>query len=480
MPSIEVVFQRFVHGGGALYSERDTWARLGGADRMVVEAQVSNVSGSSPALSVALEHSADGSAWTDKTMLVDDAPLTVGASQALYGSDPGVYATARFARLRVTLGGAGTNGASVRVLARTLSDMQAPPLLSLAAGTFARASDAWWASDDELVVERFGSGMLRRAYEGRYALGGAVTNHLTDDPVDITPTGGWAKNDASGTYTIDRNAAVAPDGTTTAARHDFGANASDYVVDSAVGYVGSTTYRVSVWARAEAGTKAFRFMYNDVAATSSGDFTATQAWQRFEWTFTTAASPNNDWIALRNGSGANAGAVLFWGMTLQDDVPDLHPGPVLAAGATKAADDLAVTGLDGAGALMTEGFWLRCWPYFDNTALAATGHQRLVAPSGTLFLGFHDLGTGRIRVADDVGNNTTGNLTWSARQELTLVVDWLRAELRIGGFTSGDGTTALGGDWSGQTSVQVGNQGGLALPYFGDISDLYPLDTAPI
>ena len=69
------------------------------------------------------------------------------------------------------------------------------------------------------------------------------------------------------------------------------------------------------------------------------------------------------------GSDAAARSVYFWGATLEDDAPNMHLSPVLAASTTKAADDVSFA--SAGDPFRTEGYWFDLWPDCTATEMRA-------------------------------------------------------------------------------------------------------------
>jgi len=351
------------------------------------------------------------------------------------------------------------------------------PLLRLSDGVFVRASAAWRVSDDGSQVTAFGSGALRNV-GGRYVLEGAGTQIISDMPqqIDDTP-GDWSKTDASGTYVVTANFAVDPLGTTKAARHAYGANASDVANGDVAALAGTTLHRGSVFARAVSGTPSFRIGIGDQL---SADIPVTTSWARYSATATTGAAPTN-LFRLYNGSGASAASILFWGAHLQTGAPHIGTSPILAASGTRAADDLTFASLPTD--MRTKGFWFYVWPYFSNTGQASHGTTQglLFAAGGVNYVQLNSTNEIRVRTSANNPWAQSSALTYSARQRLTIVVDFTNAQLRIAGATTGNGTTAgVASDSLLATNYRVGATVAGTSPYYGEISDFYPLSTAPV
>ena len=113
--------------------------------------------------------------------------------------------------------------------------------------------------------------------------------------------------------TVTENTTASPDGTTNADTVAFTALATARV-NQTYALAVSTTYTYTVWAKVASGTQTFRLAYWDGAANqATADLTATTTWQRFDYTFTTAASfAGATIIRILNGTDAAAKSVIFW------------------------------------------------------------------------------------------------------------------------------------------------------------------------
>lgn len=103
------IFDEIVTGTGTTwYTSSDHHAALGGADGLIVQACTSLISGSSPTLTVAAEHSADGRAFValEATPQINGSAVTEGGVYVGRTLFPASGQTAlAFVRLAVTLGG---------------------------------------------------------------------------------------------------------------------------------------------------------------------------------------------------------------------------------------------------------------------------------------------------------------------------------------------------------------------------------------
>lgn len=143
------------------------------------------------------------------------------------------------------------------------------------------------------------------------ALDPAATNLLLQSQ-DFTTT--W---NALGGASVTANTTVSPNGGTDADTITFTAGAASRVSQSVTMSV-STSYTISLWAKTASGTKDFRFAYFDGSSpTLSSDITATTDWQRFDYTFTTAASHSGESIIIYSKTGGEAGDLIVWGAQLE-------------------------------------------------------------------------------------------------------------------------------------------------------------------
>jgi hypothetical protein len=141
----------------------------------------------------------------------------------------------------------------------------------------------------------------------------------------------------SGSPTITANDSISPDGTTNADRVQFNAS-GNLVYNSGTGSAGTNV--LTVYAKAKSGTaQKFRFFANG-ATTISSDFTATEQWQRFEFSYTFSAV-----TAGLQGASTGASDVLFWGFQHEVSSYPTSYIPTTSASATRVADACFKTGI---------------------------------------------------------------------------------------------------------------------------------------
>jgi hypothetical protein len=117
----QCVFDSYVSSTNATYSDPQFDAMLGSAEKLVLQVIADQVSGTSPTITVRLEHSADRRSWGNKNSgnaEINGSSLTSGSgsSQSVVGSDAGSTPGLGFSRLNIAMGGT-TPGARLRVFA---------------------------------------------------------------------------------------------------------------------------------------------------------------------------------------------------------------------------------------------------------------------------------------------------------------------------------------------------------------------------
>lgn len=102
-----LVFDDAIEGITSVYSDSRFNAEIGSADKLQVMGVVSQVSGTSPTITVQLEHSADNRNFVNKssTAEIDGTALSTSAITVVKGYDAGSEPLGGRARLRITLGG---------------------------------------------------------------------------------------------------------------------------------------------------------------------------------------------------------------------------------------------------------------------------------------------------------------------------------------------------------------------------------------
>jgi hypothetical protein len=105
----QLVFDGYVNGTAAVFSNPAFNDLLGSTDQLSITGYTAQVSGTTPTLTVRVEHSPDNIRWVDRngTAEIAAAALSVGTETTVQGHDgnPNSRPTLGFARLRIALGG---------------------------------------------------------------------------------------------------------------------------------------------------------------------------------------------------------------------------------------------------------------------------------------------------------------------------------------------------------------------------------------
>lgn len=101
------VFDEIISGtGNTWYTPASFNDLLGSADFLGIYAATTNVSGTSPTLTVQAQHSADGQNWVNVSGTPELSAVSIASNTGYYGSDNGLAPVlASFVRFQITLGG---------------------------------------------------------------------------------------------------------------------------------------------------------------------------------------------------------------------------------------------------------------------------------------------------------------------------------------------------------------------------------------
>ena len=100
-------FEQGISGTTAIQTTPEKYAMFAQAEKFFLQARATQVSGTSPTLTVAIEHSNDGVTWTTKATPISAFGLSAGAINGTTGSDLGTAAVGG-AKVRLTISLAGT------------------------------------------------------------------------------------------------------------------------------------------------------------------------------------------------------------------------------------------------------------------------------------------------------------------------------------------------------------------------------------
>jgi hypothetical protein len=105
---MKTVLNDFVVGTTAVYTDTSYNDALGSVDKIALHVVIDQVSGTSPTLTLALEHSCDGRNWVAKNISgadISGQALLATATNSFFASDAGTVPFMGFVRIRVALGG---------------------------------------------------------------------------------------------------------------------------------------------------------------------------------------------------------------------------------------------------------------------------------------------------------------------------------------------------------------------------------------
>lgn len=101
------VFDEIISGtGNTWYTPGSFNDLLGSVDFLGIFAATTNVSGTTPTLTVQVQHSPDGQNWVSVSGTPEISATLIASNTGYYGSDNGISPVlASFVRLQITLGG---------------------------------------------------------------------------------------------------------------------------------------------------------------------------------------------------------------------------------------------------------------------------------------------------------------------------------------------------------------------------------------
>lgn len=303
---------------------------------------------------------------------------------------------------------------------------------------------------------------------------------------DVSP---WASavTGAGVSPVITANAAVAPDGTTTADQIDFncgGLTLSDRCIRRQATSLSATTYTVSVWARSATGTTQHIQFHQD-SGTSATTFAIGTSWQRITLTYTSVGGSVQTGLELRgnNTAGVTTSSIYVWGMQLNEGssaldyrsttssalwLPRFENDPVTGEARGLLIESGATNLLQQSAAVRTSPWYLTNFTAAGTSITAPDGTANgveLVVPNGTAPVGATNVqiidGSASTAYTMSVflkpkGTAVNTQLRVRARNSVNAVlsdmfVDFDHATGTVGAITSGTWTSIS------STSTNVGN-----------------------
>lgn len=347
--------------------------------------------------------------------------------------------------------------------------------------TFSRASVAtWW---DDLLLTRYATNVLRQSESingiRAFALEGARTNSQAQSNNLATPP--WSIGGVGTTVTTD--ALTAPDGTPLDAEQaEFVASGASRVVRDTEALTDNTLYAQSGFGR-EVGTAwtlsapGLQMLRKDGSAAVSVELFATGgAWNRISQVVDVLSGGTTPQTRFRNNQ-TEARACGIWGAQIEEGAFATSLIETAGAAATRAGDDLLVTGGNSVFATPFQ-IWLR--PGLSSAQLQASGADMyLLSRLPGEYLRLESTGSNiRARVRDNTGQlSTTGGTVVNDRDVLRIEWNPTGAVLTLVNETTAT-TAALGGNGAlvmGAGNVQVGSRSDTSEPYFGLVTEPYPL-----
>jgi hypothetical protein len=139
--------------------------------------------------------------------------------------------------------------------------------------------------------------------------------------------------------TVSSNTVNSPDGTQNADTINFGSSDSSLVYQNII--VGSNTYTLSLYAKSSTNKK-FRFRnFTGTTVIFSSEFTTTNQWQKFTYTFTDSLFN----IGIMNEIAGGVGSIDVYGAQLEAGSYATSYIPTTSASVTRNADVISKTGI---------------------------------------------------------------------------------------------------------------------------------------
>ena len=209
--------------------------------------------------------------------------------------------------------------------------------------TFTRDSVGTYIDENGLV--KYASNNVPRFdhdFDTRESLGLLIEESRTNKFTYSTTIGGTGWNNLQGTaadYTTNTTEVAAPDGTFTALK--WSPSAIPQYLYQNLSNIGTTQSTMSVWVRCPAGQSRTFFMnlYSPTQNGGAGQFTATDQWQRFTWTFTPQSQANVYPIVPDS-----TGTYYIWGPQLEEGAFATSYIPTSGSTVTRAVDSAKITG----------------------------------------------------------------------------------------------------------------------------------------
>lgn len=176
-------------------------------------------------------------------------------------------------------------------------------------------------------------------------------------------------------------------------------------------------------------------------------------------------------MRVAENGASNNNVWLVWGYQAEDGAFMSQLIETSGSAGTRLADDAVIEDADVPAALRSGAWEIVITPRRASTQANDTSTATLFAfGSGTDNRIFVNASNQIVVREGGVDVVTTGALTWSNDQAITLTFDAAAGEVTVAGATTGNGTTT-DTPWAMPTGdVQVGNDAALGSAFFGSIS----------
>jgi hypothetical protein len=267
--------------------------------------------------------------------------------------------------------------------------------------------------------------------------------------------------------TVDADAAVAPDGNTTAERINFGAAASSLIYRSDVLYL-NDDISMSIFARTESGTKNIRLMATPGYTT--GDLLANTSWQRLT---KSGNLTNNTEVWVSNGSGGGAGSVLAWGFQIERAPFPSSPILTGAGAVTRPPDVGYFPSASVPAAFKSTGSKVKLINEWDETE--PPGDVYVWAIDADNYMKWDNTAKTYVIYIGGVKKMESNALTLDRNTQHEVTANLLTGDTTVAGATTGDGTNAGTACTVPAGNLYWGCDHASANQYFGKISEPDPL-----
>lgn len=345
-------------------------------------------------------------------------------------------------------------------------------LVDLSEGTFARSTEATVFNEANGVMKRYGVNILRPGVKLKYTIEGSSSNVILD------------RNDISGAawlrvgVTITPNDANGPElaAGSIADLVSFDTN-NRYFTQNILGLPDSTVYTQSIFARTVNNAGEVRIPYGrDKTPVNQFNTETVQPsrWQRFSQTFSTASGASDP-----RGCGIYSvlGDEDLWAVHAQFEQQPFPTTYMCDVTESRSWDDLSFTATNSLAAKINNKRWsIDYIPMYDDVDSPTLA--RILNIDGSNYINMGSTNWVLRRQATNVALVPS----YSKGDHLRITCDFKNGEFRIDNLTTGDFWVDYGDSavWPTNSGVQVGNSGANTAPIWGEISDIFEAEDAPL